>query len=189
MISEALQQQVEPFVIRWACGDERPLAYIQIQPATRPNITEDMAVDNHLANLGISLSKRELLQRYGRTEYDPQDAEDAPAKPIATGQPLLGLANAKQEPETGADADYEGVALEALAAARAKNLQPVIDALLGALETDDPAQLCEALETIYQQLPGIIESAGADDETEKLMQRIIIGAMKRGEDNTQGNKQ
>ena len=196
MISEALQQQVEPFVIRWTCGDERPLAYIQIQPSSTPNIDQDIKVDNHLANLGIGLSKRELLQRYGRTEYDPKDAEDAPAKPISTAQPLLGLANAAAREdarppsvETGADADYEGVALEALAAARAKNLQPVIDALLGALETDDPAQLREALETIYQKLPDIIESAGADDETEKLMQRIILGAMKRGGDNTQGTRQ
>jgi hypothetical protein len=81
MISEALQQQVEPFVIRWTCGDERPLAYIQIQPAGRPNIDQDIKVDQHLLASGIQLSQRDMLQRYGRTAYDPDDPEDAPAVP------------------------------------------------------------------------------------------------------------
>jgi phage gp29-like protein len=205
MISEALQQQVEPFVIRWACGDERPLAYIQIQPAASPNTDQDMKVDAHLASLGIKLSKRELLQRYGRTEYDPGDPDDGPAQMsnVQHGSPNreVRLANAaggrtspsaaaaedSRPPETGADPDYEAVALEALAVARAKQLDPVINALLDALDTDDPAKLRADLETLYQKLPGIIESAGADDETGDLMNRILLGATQRGEDNTQGN--
>jgi len=203
MISEALQQQVEPFVIRWTCGDERPLAYIQIQPATRPNTTEDMAVDTHLASLGVKLSQRELLQRYGRTEYDPNDPDDKPATlgtPASTPANMLGLANAAArgatargdarppDVETGADPDYEAVALEALAAARAKALQPAIDLLLSALETDDTAQLRATLAELQQTLPAIIEASGGDAETQSLMERILLGATQRGTDAAKGTK-
>jgi len=91
MISEALQQQVEPFVIKWACGDDRPLAYISIQPASCPNVDQDVKVDEFLTRSGVQLSRREVLQRYGRTAYDPDDPDDmpvgAPARLAGASQP------------------------------------------------------------------------------------------------------
>jgi hypothetical protein len=58
-------------------GDDTPLAYIWIEPVTKPNIDNEIKIDTHLMQSGIKLSKRDMLQRYGRTEADPAEPEDA----------------------------------------------------------------------------------------------------------------
>ena len=69
-ISEALHEQVDRFVIRFMCGDEEPLAYIWIEPVSKPDVESNTKIDDHLAKFGIRLSKRDMLQRYGRAEAD-----------------------------------------------------------------------------------------------------------------------
>ena len=78
-ISESLHEQVDRFVIRYMTGDDTPLAYIWIEPVSKPNIDAEIKVDTHLMQSGVKLSKRDMLQRYGRTEADPDDPEDAAA--------------------------------------------------------------------------------------------------------------
>lgn len=76
-LSESLHEQVDRFVIRYMTGDAEPLAYIWIEPVSKPNIDAEIAVDNHLMSAGVKLSKRDMLQRYGRTAADPKEPEDA----------------------------------------------------------------------------------------------------------------
>jgi hypothetical protein len=81
MISEALQRQVDPFVIRWTCGDDEPLAGVSVSLPERPFTDLDLRADETLLKLGARLSKRQALQRYGRTESaddEPGDALHAP---------------------------------------------------------------------------------------------------------------
>ena len=75
-LSEALHEQVDRFVIRYMTGDDEPLAYIWIEPVSKPNIDAEIKMDDFLLRSGIKLSKRDMLQRYGRTEADPNDPED-----------------------------------------------------------------------------------------------------------------
>lgn len=86
-LSESLHEQVDRFVIRYMTGDEQPLAYIWIEPVSKPNIDAEIKVDSHLMSAGIKLSKRDMLQRYGRTEADPAEPEDA----VEFQQPSNGL--------------------------------------------------------------------------------------------------
>ena len=76
-LSESLHEQVDRYVIRYMTGDAEPLAYIWIEPVSKPNIEAEIAVDNHLMSAGVKLSKRDMLQRYGRAAADPGDPDDA----------------------------------------------------------------------------------------------------------------
>ena len=76
-LSESLHEQVDRYVIRYMTGDDTPLAYIWIEPLAKPNIDAEIKKDMHLMSCGIRLSKRDMLQRYGRTEADPDDPDDA----------------------------------------------------------------------------------------------------------------
>ena len=76
-LSESLHEQVDRYVIRYMTGDDEPLAYIWIEPVSKPNLDTEMKVDQHLMQSGIKLSKRDMLQRYGRTEANPAEPDDA----------------------------------------------------------------------------------------------------------------
>ena len=86
-LSEALHEQVDRYVIRYMTGDDEPLAYIWIEPVSKPNIDAEIKMDDFLLRSGIKLSKRDMLQRYGRTEADPAEPEDA----VEFQQPSNGL--------------------------------------------------------------------------------------------------
>ena len=100
-ISEALHEQVDRLVIRYECGDDEPLAYIWIEPVSKPDVESNTKIDNHLAQFGIRLSKRDMLQRYGRAEAaDAADALEPPAQGFGDGQPpsFGGLPNERTLP-------------------------------------------------------------------------------------------
>lgn len=80
MLSETLQEQVERPFIRYVFGDEEPLAYVQVSPVSHPNLEMEMKIDQHLASLGVKLSKKEALERYQRTEASEDDPDDEPLK-------------------------------------------------------------------------------------------------------------
>ena len=93
MVSETLRDQVEKFVIRFELGDFEPLAEIVINPpADTDDVEREMKIDTHLSGLGVKLSKKDALARYGRTEAeDEKDALTPPQTPQQGG--FGGLAN------------------------------------------------------------------------------------------------
>ena len=96
MIAETLRDQVEKFVIRFELGDFEPLAEIVINPpADTEDVEREMKIDNHLAGLGVKLSKKDALARYGRTEAKDENDALTPQNPATQGG-LGGLANEKQ---------------------------------------------------------------------------------------------
>ena len=84
-ISEALHEQVDRLVIRFECGDSEPLAYVWIEPVAKPDIDGNIKTDTHLANFGVRLSKRDMLQRYGRAEADDEEDAVTPQNPVNLG--------------------------------------------------------------------------------------------------------
>ena len=166
-ISEALHEQVDRFVIRFMCGDDEPLAYIWIEPVSKPDVESKTKIDNHLAQFGIRLSKRDMLQRYGRAEAaDDGDALEPPAQGFGDGQPqpfgalpnerrvagLLQTAlppfktaskdSGAQRAVSGADAP-EGV-FRAFADAVSKDAEPLADQVKKLLELIDAGKEAEA---------------------------------------------
>ena len=93
MVAETLRDQVEKFVIRFELGDFEPLAEIVINPpADTDDVEREMKIDTHLSGLGVKLSKKDALARYGRTEAeDENDALTPPRTPPQGG--FGGLAN------------------------------------------------------------------------------------------------
>ena len=93
MVAETLRDQVEKFVIRFELGDFEPLAEIVINPpADTDDVEREMKIDTHLSGLGVKLSKKDALARYGRTEAeDEKDALTPPQTPPQGG--FGGLAN------------------------------------------------------------------------------------------------
>ena len=166
-ISEALHEQVDRLVIRYECGDDEPLAYIWIEPVSKPDVESNTKIDNHLAQFGIRLSKRDMLQRYGRAEAaDDSDALEPPAQGFGDGQPqpfgalpnerrvagLLQTApgafkNASKNPDgqravSGADAP-EGV-FRAFAEAVSEDAKPLAEQVKKLLELIDAGKDAEA---------------------------------------------
>ena len=97
MVSETLRDQVERFVVRFECGDEVPLAGIVINPPAETLDTErEIRIDQHLAALGVQLSKADALARYGRAEAKEEgDAlkaggDAAPPAAAVDGRPPAG---------------------------------------------------------------------------------------------------
>lgn len=166
-ISEALHEQVDRLVIRYQCGDDEPLAYIWIEPVSKPDVESNTKIDNHLAQFGIRLSKRDMLQRYGRAEAaDDSDALEPPAQGLGDGQPqpfgalpnerrvagllqtaLGAFKNASKSPDgqravSGADAP-EGV-FRAFAEAVSNDAKPLADQVKKLLELIDAGKEAEA---------------------------------------------
>ena len=82
LVAETLRDQVEKFVIRFVCGDFEPLAGIVVNPPAETLDTErEIRIDQHLAGLGVRLSKADALARYGRIEAKDEGDAMAPAAP------------------------------------------------------------------------------------------------------------
>lgn len=175
-LGETLHEQVDRFVIRYTTGDETPLAYISIDPVKKPDVDTDIKIDNHLAALGVKLSKADALQRYGRAEAKneedalhptpngPQNGipggfgglpnERPPATPLQTA--LQGFAKREEgsgrttTPETG-DAPQRAVLT-----AFAKDTSAAAEAVKALLAEEDPSKLQALSSKLMADLPSLI---------------------------------
>jgi hypothetical protein len=96
-ITESFRSQLDPYVLRWTFGDDVEIkAGFQLVPPQRDTIALDLQIDAALSGMGVKLSKRDALSRYGRREVATDDPDDAPlvAPAIASAlPPKLSLAN------------------------------------------------------------------------------------------------
>lgn len=74
MLSEALNEYLDTWAIRYYLGDEEPLAYIQMKTSTRKNVEQDLKVDLELHEMGFPLSLRSISERYNRPLPKPGDS-------------------------------------------------------------------------------------------------------------------
>lgn len=177
MVSETLHNQIDRFVIRFTCGDFEPLAGIVINPpAETTDIDREIKIDNHLAALGVKLSKADALQRYGRTEAESDDDalqpppngpqnglpggfgglpnERTPATPLQTA--LQGVA--KREDESGRTTTPESgdAPQRAILAAFAKDTSKAAEAVKALLAEEDPEKLKALSSKLLADLPSLI---------------------------------
>jgi len=160
-LSETLQEQVERFVIRYVTGDDEPLAHIVIAPVSKQNVDEDIKIDQHLVSLGAKLSKNDALQRYGRTEADPEDPEDAPLSAPQPQPGLGGFANENTSPIPAGHTEAAGQRSQGqdlgegasnVLAAFAQDTGPAADAIRALLADPSP----EAAKNLLDDLPSLI---------------------------------
>ena len=79
-ITETLNEQVSSFVVDYVLGQSLK-AEIVVEPVSKPDVKQDMEIDNHLAAMGVRLSKTDALSRYGRAEAETDDdALEPPSK-------------------------------------------------------------------------------------------------------------
>ena len=177
MVSETLHNQIDRFVIRFTCGDFEPLAGIVINPpAETTDIDREIKIDNHLAALGVKLSKADALQRYGRTEAESDDDalqpppngpqnglpggfgglpnERTPATPLQTA--LQGVA--KREEGSGRTTTPESgdAPQRAILAAFAKDTSKAAEAVKALLAEEDPEKLKALSSKLLADLPSLI---------------------------------
>ncbi len=161
MLSETLQEQVDRFVIRYHFGEDAvPLAYIQIEPNAKQDAKLDMDVDRHLMEAGVCLSKNDMIRRYGRTEYKPEDKTDAPLtrQPSATGgngpglpSGAAALANEDSGARAGVEAwkslraDLNGALSACEEAIRSRDADGFVAALKRLPKTADGTRLAQSL--------------------------------------------
>ena len=171
-LGETLHEQVDRFVIRYVTGDDEPLASISIEPVKKPDVDTDIKIDNHLAALGVKLSKADALQRYGRAEATseedalhptpngPQNGlpggfgglpnERPPATPLQTA--LQGIAKREDESGRTTTPESDGAPQGAILAAFAKDTSAAAERVKALL--DDPTP--EAADKLLADLPSLI---------------------------------
>ena len=96
-ITETLNEQVSSFVVDYVLGQQLK-AEIVIEPVSKPDVKQDMEIDDHLAKYGVKLSKTDALARYGRAEAAEDDPDDA--------------MELKTDPQTGFQGGLRGFANE-----------------------------------------------------------------------------
>jgi len=71
MIGETLNTWIDPWVIRYTVGDDRPLAYVKIRTQNRQDTKLEIEVDKFLLQSGAPLSVESTLERYNRPQPEP----------------------------------------------------------------------------------------------------------------------
>jgi hypothetical protein len=65
-ITDVLNEQLDRFVVLYACGSTTPKAWINIKAGVREDVEADLKVDETLEKLGYSSALDELQRRYNR---------------------------------------------------------------------------------------------------------------------------
>mgnify|MGYP000560191737 CR=1 FL=1 len=86
-ICETLNKQVVPWVIKYALGDDTPLARLDIPLPSRSDNNSELQVDKAFKEMGIPQAVTDIRERYGRRTPDDKDeviggsSEDEKPKP------------------------------------------------------------------------------------------------------------
>jgi phage gp29-like protein len=91
LVSEALNQQVDKFVLQYAFGrDVEPKAYIKIVPPNNSDTSKQISIDNFFITNGIPLAVNDIYERYGREI--PEDGDE-----VVGSEPVEPAANERLE--------------------------------------------------------------------------------------------
>jgi phage gp29-like protein len=173
LISESLNSQIDPWVIRYAIGDETPLAYVKIIVPEKKNTDQDLKIDTFLRDSGIPLDQQTTVERYGRTLAEAGAA--ILQKPTGTAQFLP-----NERRGSGLDQATQKLIATArlqLAEEQARVLQPVVKRLAKAADAADPVA---ELKKVQSDLPDLLKEINANPETAKLIEEIISAAVVNG---------
>lgn len=160
MVSEALQQ-LDRLVIRAVHGED-PLVRCEVEPPSGEDLEKDLKIDQGLSTLGVKQNPKALADRYGR-EHEEQLVETAP--PAAPPAP--------ESEDEDVEEEAANEAVQTVREALAADLQPLGEALAGAMAAGDLPAIRAALRKISSGLtlsaPQLEEAMGL------LMARAFAG--------------
>lgn len=154
MVSETLQTQLDKMVIRMVHGDERPAAFIVVNPPSDEDMARELAIDTGLVSLGVVQDPADIAERYGREMVETSNAQDSTTKEEEE-VPSAESSVISEEEEAGNEAE----APQTLRTALAADLQPLGDALFAAMNAGDLAAVKAAARKISKDMPEFLESA------------------------------
>lgn len=205
VVSETLQTQIDPHVIRWYFGAEvSPLAYVQVRIPDRKNTDADLKIDAFLRDSGVRLASQPTAERYGRTAA-PAEEPDVLTRPAPAPSPFAvnaATANdgegpsgpprppsdsrraARRESREGSRGaplpSLLAASRAALVKAQGAALAPLRDRLRVAAALDDAVALRAELEEIRAELPALLARMNANPETATVIEESIAAALLTG---------
>ncbi len=178
MISDSLQHYVDAEVIRQTFGEGvEPLAYFQLSPPARMDIERERATDTFLIGAGVAVGKRQLQQRYGRTEPDAKD--ELATAPAVAPSPFARAANEATARSAARDVAFKASATAELTAAQRTAFAPLVTRLQAILALDDAA-LPAALDALKADLPSLYRTILADPALAAAWEKIFGTALVSG---------
>ena len=170
LVSETLQTQLDRLVIRMVHGDETPAAYIVVNPPDTTDAKREIEIDEALLRLGVKQDPEDLAEKYGREVAE----EPEPEKPVTEIPPTEIPAPAANEPEPIPIEDLQP-SIDGVRAALTADLQPLGEALAGALQASDGPAFSAALKKISARMPEFMESAALEGLMADEMVRALLG--------------
>jgi hypothetical protein len=165
MVTETLQTQLDPLVIRLVHGDVKPLAHVEVAPPADEDVTREIAIDRDLKALGVNQRPEDLAERYGREHVTVAN----PQSPISQSPGAVPAGNERTD---------AAEAVRAIRTALAEDLRPVGDALFAAYRAKDAAAIRTALKRISQRMPDLL----ASDATAAAMAGLMTESFTREDD-------
>jgi phage gp29-like protein len=158
-INETLAE-VSRMVIEWHFGrGTEPLAAVYLVPPSGRDDQAYLAGVQAMVSMGVRVSKDAVLERLGIQEAGEGEEFLTAARPPVIGQESLvtgkemPVANSSSTPMT-----HDPSTHDAIRSALAEDLQPLGDALFGALQTGDQAAMNAALKKISARMPEFMDS-------------------------------
>jgi phage gp29-like protein len=169
LLSETLNMQVEPIVLRWHFGTNvKPLAYIRFSGLNQRNTALDIQVDQMLASMGFPLSQQSAGERYNRTVAEQGEA----SLRLPSGLPAQ-----IQAPLANAAGSLKQAARESVLNAIASDLQPIRTRLKAILAIEDGDVMKQKLEQLRSDLGKLKRSIGADPAMARALEEIMGAEM------------
>jgi hypothetical protein len=175
-LSEALQHQVERYVIQWYFGPGvEPKAYFKLTLPEGDSTERDLKVDDFLHRAGVPMSVSDVAERYGREL--PAAGEEL-LKPAATPAPPMGMGGPMGA--TLSQLANQRTSLDQMAEAVATSMGPVRERLRMIGEITDPKAQREALLSLRLDLPRLLRQVSTDPTAVRVMERVIGGSVVSG---------
>lgn len=182
LIAQSLNARVTADLLTAGYPGRPHLASFGFQTEPPPTATEVFEDGAKAVAAGYRITQQDLEGKSGYTlEVAPISVSNAPV-PSPALLPAPTAANKPDDaPAPAIDAidAIEAAALDALAEARSAELSPVIDRLLDALALEDEEAIRTELAAILADLPGIVDAAAGDPDTQEL-ERILADAAASG---------
>lgn len=69
-ITDVLNEQIDRFVVLYACGSQTPKAWVKIKGGVREDVERDLKTDKTLAEIGFASPLEQLQKRYNRPDLE-----------------------------------------------------------------------------------------------------------------------
>ena len=164
-IAETNREQLDRFVLNWYFGDVPRLAEFRLLPVSRPNVDQEIKINEHLAKHGARIPIADELSRFGRRAVDAQNPDDEPMKAPEAAPAPGGFALGNET--TAADPDGA-----AFASAVAKDLAPIAKRMDELLK-EEAGDLKAAAKRLLDELPELAKKALADPAAALIIEKSM----------------